>query len=113
MKKHYGKNYQLPNLYEKRVAVEFIQQIVERGTSYLNLSWAQIIGDQLNFAKPNSLKYLILCVENDAQKNILASCTHVHGHAYARGLCPGQEGQAGSEPQTEMGGLDQLSTILI
>ena len=35
------------NLYAKRVPVEFIRQIVERGTSYINLDATEILGDEL------------------------------------------------------------------
>ena len=35
------------NLGAKRVPVEFIRQIVERGISYLNLDAAEIVGDEL------------------------------------------------------------------
>ena len=36
------------NLAAKQVPIEFIQQIVERGTSYLNLDCTQMLGDELN-----------------------------------------------------------------
>ena len=65
------------NLCRKRVPNEFIQRIFERGTSYLNLHRAEISGGPLNFAKPNSLKYLVLKIQNDVMKNILASCTRL------------------------------------
>ena len=65
------------NLYGKQVPNEFIQRIFERGTSYLNLHRAEISGGPLNFAKPNSLKYLCLNIHNDVMKNILASCTQL------------------------------------
>ena len=35
------------NLSAKRVPIGFIQQIVERGTAYLNLNGTQMIGDEL------------------------------------------------------------------
>ena len=35
------------NLSAKRVPIGFIQQIVERGTAYLNLNRTQMIGDEL------------------------------------------------------------------
>ena len=36
------------NLAAKRVPIGFIQQIVERGTAYLNLDCTQMLGDELN-----------------------------------------------------------------
>ena len=65
------------SLVRKRVPIEFIQRIFERGTPYLNLYRAEVFGDPLNFAKPNSLKYLVLKIQNDVMKNILASCTRL------------------------------------
>ena len=35
------------NLAAKRVPIGFIQQIVERGTAYLNLDCTQMLGDEL------------------------------------------------------------------
>ena len=45
------------NLAAKQVPIEFIQQIVERGTSYLNLDYTEILGDQLALLKADQLYF--------------------------------------------------------
>ena len=76
------------NVSAKRVPIKFIQQIVERGTSYLNLDFTKIVGDQLalikadqlHFAQPNCLKYLNLNSlrdQTEVRRNLLSSCTQL------------------------------------
>ena len=77
------------NLAAKQVPIEFIQQIVERGTAFLNLDHTEMLGDQLAllkadqlyFAQPNGLKYLNLgfIQENpkEVKKNLMSSCTQL------------------------------------
>ena len=68
------------NLFKKEVPVKFIQHIVKHGISYLNLEGAHILGDSLDFAQPNSLKYLnfdFSVYPGVVMRNILASCTQL------------------------------------
>ena len=71
------------NFTYEEVPIEFVQHIVKHGIAYINLDFAQILGDSLYFAQQTSLKYLILNFYSDVnhqrevRKNILASCTQL------------------------------------
>jgi len=72
------------NLAGKQVPIEFIQNILERGTAYLNLSYAQIVGDSSLIDQPNFLKYLNLdfTAGQVHVRSLLNSCTKLEKLCY-------------------------------
>merc|ERR1712223_1720432 len=65
------------------VPAETLQHLMKHGIAYINIAYARILGNSMQFTQQNTLKYLIIDFHipgpgsqwSDVKKYLLASCT--------------------------------------